>query len=251
MPVLAFCEERFHPYTALTECFLVGLGRLIGTHTIQVLLIHTPAQTASLLIGGTLGLQWARITVLDIGTIAALSLSRLPLHKVQFFACGADVDIARRLIPEAVWAKECGTMVVIWKGNVGVDVFPFNGRNVFLRAVLAITRHLPGPQLPTKAHPPKEVQHWLVVHDLRGGHQHHQDDAGFAAIHDIVGVVTHIRSVLSQHEGGIWIGGTHTQISHALIAATRDTPVLCSSLLDPIMTLFIVLGECCLFLLGE
>src|SRR5260370_8559713 len=106
MPVLAFCEERFHPHTALTEGFLVGLGRLIGTHPIQILLIHTPAQTASLLIGGTLGLQWARITVLDIGSIAALSVSRLPLHKVQLFARRADVDISRPLIPEPLWAKK-------------------------------------------------------------------------------------------------------------------------------------------------
>jgi hypothetical protein len=89
--------------------------------------IHTPAQTASLFIGGTLGLQWARVTVLDIGPVAALSVSRLPLHKVQFFACWTDVDIARRLIAEALWAKECDAVVVIGKGNVGVDVLPFNG----------------------------------------------------------------------------------------------------------------------------
>src|SRR5260370_10563525 len=106
MPVLAFCEERFHPHTALTEGFLVGLGRLIGPHPIQILLIHTPAQTASLLIGGALGFQRAGITVFDIGSVAALSVGGLPLHKVQFFACGADIDIARRLITEAVWAKE-------------------------------------------------------------------------------------------------------------------------------------------------
>jgi hypothetical protein len=57
MPALAFCEERFHPHTALTQGFLVDLGRLIGTNPIQILLIHTPAQAASLLIGGTLGFQ--------------------------------------------------------------------------------------------------------------------------------------------------------------------------------------------------
>src|SRR5260370_10200349 len=143
MPVLAFCEERFRPHTALTEGFLVGLGRLIGTHAIQMLLIHAPAQTASLLIGGTLGLQWARITVLDIGSIAALSVSRLPLHKVQLFARRADVDIARRLITEAVWATECGAVIVVGKGNVGVEVLPFHDCNVLLTALPALTPHLP------------------------------------------------------------------------------------------------------------
>src|SRR5437016_761465 len=87
MPVLTFCEEWFHPHTALAQGFLVGLGRLIGTHSIQIHFIHTAAQTTSLLIGGTLGSQWARVTILDIRPIAALSVRRLPLHKVQFFAC--------------------------------------------------------------------------------------------------------------------------------------------------------------------
>src|SRR5947208_8768096 len=87
--------------------FLVGLGWLIGTHSIQILLIHTAAQTASLLIGGTLGFEWTRITVPYIRPVAALSVSRLPLYKVEFFACGTDVDISRHLITEAVWAKEC------------------------------------------------------------------------------------------------------------------------------------------------
>src|SRR6266480_6261923 len=68
-------------------------------------------------------------------------------------------------------------------------------------------------------------------------------DLCFAAIHDIVGVVAHIRSMLGQHDGGIWVGGTHTQISHALIAASRDTPILCSWLLYPIMTGFILLTQ--------
>jgi hypothetical protein len=155
MPVLPFCEKRFHPHTALTESFLVGLGRLIGTHPIQILLIHTAAQAASLLIGGALGLQWASIAVLDIGTIAALSVSRLPLHKVQFFACRTDIDITLGNILELLRAKECSAVVVIGKGNVGVDVLPFNGCNVLLRALLAIACRLPGPQLPTKAHSPQ------------------------------------------------------------------------------------------------
>src|SRR6516165_2001071 len=127
MPVLAFCEEWFHPHTALAQGFLVRLGWLIGTHAIQIRFIYTAAQTASLLIGGTLGSQWACITVLDIGPVAALSVRRLPLHKVQFFACWTDVDISRRIVTETLWTKKFGAVVVIGQGNVGVDMLPFNG----------------------------------------------------------------------------------------------------------------------------
>src|SRR5258708_39829842 len=96
--VLTFREERFHPHTALTESFLVGLGRLIGTYPIQILLIHTAAETASQLIRRTLGVQGARDTVLGIAPLAALSVSGLPLHKLQFFACWPADAIARRLV---------------------------------------------------------------------------------------------------------------------------------------------------------
>src|SRR5258708_30496449 len=64
MPVLTFREERFHPHTALTESFLVGLGRLIGTYPIQILLIYTATETSSLLIASTLAFQFARVTLL-------------------------------------------------------------------------------------------------------------------------------------------------------------------------------------------
>src|SRR5215471_9227097 len=46
-------------------------------------------------------------------------------------------------------------------------------------------------------------------------------------------------------------GGTHPQIGHALIAATAHAAILCSQLFNPVMTRCIVLGEGCLFLLGE
>ena len=124
MPVLALCKEWFHPDTALAHGFLVGLGRLIGTHPIQIRLIHTAAQTASLLIGGTLRSQWARVPLLDLRPVAALSVRGLPLHTVPCFTCWTNVDIPLRLRPEAVWAKKLGAVVVIGQGNGGVDVLP-------------------------------------------------------------------------------------------------------------------------------
>lgn len=74
-----------------------------------------------------------------------------------------------------------------------MDVLPFDSDQVLLRARLAITRHLPGPQLPTKAHPPQQVQHRLVIHHLRWRHQHLENDAGKAFIYHIVDMLAHIR----------------------------------------------------------
>src|SRR6266849_8345709 len=60
-----------------------------------------------------------------------------------------------------------------------------------------------------------------------------------------------MRAIFVQHDGGIGVGGTDPQVSDALIAATRHTTILRPSLLDPVMALFVVLGECLAFLLRE
>src|SRR6266436_3550062 len=60
-----------------------------------------------------------------------------------------------------------------------------------------------------------------------------------------------MRSILVQHDGSIWVGGTHLQVSDALIATTRDAAILCSQLLNPIVSCSILLAECFAFLLRE
>jgi len=99
--------------------------------------------------------------------------------------------------------------------------------------------------------PPQEVKHRLVVHHFPRSNQHLEKDACFATIHYIVGMGAHIRSVLGQHEGGIWVSGTHTQIGHALLAATLSPAILCSHFLNPSVALFMVLREFLVLLVGE
>jgi len=56
-------------------------------------------------------------------------------------------------------------------------------------------------------------------------------------------MVAQMRSILGQHQAGIGIGGTHPQVSDSLIPLTADATILRSQLLDPLMTLAILLGE--------
>jgi hypothetical protein len=58
-------------------------------------------------------------------------------------------------------------------------------------------------------------------------------------------------SPFGEHNGGIGVSGAHLEVGYPLIVATSDAAILCSPLLKPIMTLFIVLGECFLFFLGK
>src|SRR5690242_17187523 len=52
-------------------------------------------------------------------------------------------------------------------------------------------RHVTGD---TKYGTKDEIAHGLVIHDFRRRHQHLEDDPGFAAIDDIVGMIPQMRA---------------------------------------------------------
>src|SRR2546421_2298688 len=106
MPLLAFRKQGFHPDTAFAVGFLVGLGCLVGSHPIHILLIDTAAEAPSLRTGRTLRFERAGIAIPGIGTIAPLAVGRLPGSEVQFFACRTKIDITRSVILKAVRAKK-------------------------------------------------------------------------------------------------------------------------------------------------
>ena len=108
---------------------------------------------------------------------------------VEFFASRTDVDITLGVVLERLRAKERGAVVVVGRGNVGMNVLVFESDNVLFRAVLAVAGSLPGPQFPAEARPPEQVEHGFVFGDFGGSHQHPQDDAGLAAIDDILRLV--------------------------------------------------------------
>ncbi len=112
----------------LRNGFLVGLARLIGTHPIQILFIHTAAQTAPLFARRTLCLKRTVITVLSTRPIAARLLRRMGPIKAQFFACWTKVDVALCFVAEAVRAEKLGPVIHIRRGNIGMRCAPVRWR---------------------------------------------------------------------------------------------------------------------------
>src|SRR6266567_1142198 len=151
--------------------------------------------------------------------------------KTQFFPGWTGIDIPLRFIAEAVGTEEGGAVVVIRQRNKGADMLSFKGDKVVLRAVFAIPSSEARPQFPTKAGSPKKIEHGLIIHHFRRGHQDLENDAGFSTINHIMGSVAHIAAGLSFHSRRIWICGTNPQVGEALVATRRHLPILCSQLL--------------------
>src|SRR5258708_29221747 len=170
MAVFGLSKKWFDPDTAVAIRFLVGFGYMVASDAIQIVLIDTAAQAAPLFARGTIGFERTVITIFGACPIASLPLRGVRVKKVQFFACWTNVDITLSFIAEAIRAKELGAMVVIGQRDVGTNMLVFNGDNVLLRAVFAVTSDLSGPQLPTKARPPKQIEHRLIFHHFGRRH---------------------------------------------------------------------------------
>ncbi len=79
--------------------------------------------------------------------------------------------------------------------------------------------------------------------------QHRHDDPRLAPIDHVVGMVSQMASLpFDGHDGGIRVSCTDYEVSYAPIGAPHDLSVRFSSLLDPVVALFIVLSERFIFL---
>src|SRR5258708_39498048 len=110
--------------------------------------MHTAAETAPLLAGGTLRFERTVIAVFGVCPVAQLLLGGVRRKKGQFFACGTDIDIARRFIPEAIRTKKLGAVINIRQWNLGADVLILDSDNVLFRAIFSIHCHLTTPEVP-------------------------------------------------------------------------------------------------------
>jgi hypothetical protein len=90
-----------------------------------------------------LGFEGTVIAVLGACPIAARSLSGMGRKVVEFFPRRTDVDITLGVVVELLRAKERGAVVVVGRGNVGMEVLALDGDDVFLSAIFAITGGLP------------------------------------------------------------------------------------------------------------
>ena len=182
---------RFCPAARIKASQLTcqSLGGLVGADAIEAGLIDTAADGASLFAGGTLRFERAGIAVFGPRPIATRALGGMRLIKAQFFACGADIEVALRLVAKALDAKERRAMINVGRGNIRPNALAFDGDQIVFRAAFLVASHLPRPQLPAKPRPPEQVKHGLIVHHFRRRDQHLENDARFAPIDDVVRVV--------------------------------------------------------------
>ena len=115
--------------------------------------------------GGTLGFERTVIAVPGACPIAQRTLGGMRPIKAQFFACWTEIDIAFRLIAEAVGAEELRAVITIRRGNVGRDLLPFDGDEIVFGAICAVASHLSRPEFPAEADAPEQIEHRLIVHD--------------------------------------------------------------------------------------
>ncbi len=168
---------------------MVGVGGLVGTDAIEAGLIDTAAEGASLCAGGTLRFERAVVAVFGPCAVATRALGRMRLIKAQFVACRTDIEVALRLLVKAIDAKERRAMINVGGGNVRPHALAFDGDQIVFRAILLVASDLPQPQLPAEADTPEQIKHGLIVHHLRGSHQHLENDARFAPIDDVVHMI--------------------------------------------------------------
>ena len=134
---------------------------MVGTDAIQAGLIDTATNGAPLFAGGTLRFEGAVVAVFGTRAVATRPRGGMRLIKAQFFACRADLEVALRLVAEALDAKEGRPMINVWRGNVSPNALIFDSDQIVFRAILLVARHLPRPQLPAEPGPKDANQAWV------------------------------------------------------------------------------------------
>jgi hypothetical protein len=134
-------------------------------------------------------------------------------------------------------------------GNVGPHVRLFDGLEVLSRSIQAIGCDLFGPQTPTEAGMPEQIQHRMIVHHLPGGHQDRQNDAPFASIDHIMGMIAQMgSSSFEAHRRRVRISSADAKIRRLLVGA-MDLSLLSAFLCDPVMASGVVCRQFLMLLL--
>src|SRR6266487_2380994 len=206
MPLFALSKQGFNPHAALAHRFLIWFGCMIGTDLLEVLLIKTAFEQASLITGGALSLERTGVTGRRVALIAFLPFIVGMGVQGQDSIVGTNVNIPLRIVAKRLLAVEGSSLVKIGQWNIG--------------------------------------SHVLVFHHFRWGDQRSQDDTRLAPIHNVVRVVAQMASLpFGGHERRIWICRADDKVCHAAITPTGHLPLWASLLLNPVMPLLVCPGQ--------
>jgi len=172
MPLLPLREQRFHPDLALVHSLLVGQSLLVALHPFHVVgkkgAVDVPTTGAF----GTLRFHRARIADRGISAVLHLLDPFQSERRTQHMALGTAI-----LILAGIVGKLCQPIIAhvglssLSDGDIGPNVCLFDGLEVLSRSIQTISCDLFGPQTPTKAGVPEQIQHGMIVHHLPRGHQ--------------------------------------------------------------------------------
>ncbi len=189
MPRLGFSEQRFHPDLALPHGLFVWVCRVIAADAFEIVLIKTPRNHAPVVARRTLRLQRTGVT--------GCSIRLIDHHPLGIFRGVAwhdgprwtAIPIRISLVGEGLLADVGRPCVKIGQGHIRPDAGTLDGGDVLRGAIARIAGHLVEREVPPEATVLQQVQHRLIVHHLRRRDQHAENNAGFAAINRVVGVI--------------------------------------------------------------
>src|SRR6266699_3695666 len=235
MPVFGLCKEGFDPDLALVESPLIGKRLGVASHSFEVASMERAMHLSTSVTGSTLGLEWTRITGHCLRAVFRFFCLVLHPREMQRLTVGADVEIVRGVIGELGGSIIRRHMLPIRQRDVGANALIFQSLDVLDGSVFGVAGGLARPQMPSEADMPKQIKHWLVVHHLGGGNQRCQNDAPFASINDVVGMVAQVKSTaLEAHRRGIRVSGTDPLIGATLIEP-MNFALLSTFLPDPVV----------------
>jgi hypothetical protein len=157
---------------------------------------------------GALCLERARIAGRGIGPIDDHALGVLNALPFQHVTSRTGVRVVVRIVGKLILTIERST-----------DALVLESHDVLDRAIGGVPRCLLRMELAPEAHSPQQVQHRLVLHDIRWGDEGGQDNASLTAIYDVVVVVAQAGLACGPHRRGIGIGRAHPEVAGTPIPA--------------------------------
>src|SRR5258708_1331318 len=236
MPLFAFREQRFHPDLALVQGFLVGKSLWIAFYPFHIVSKKGAVDAPTTRTFSTLRFHGADITDCSISAVLYFLDSFQSECWTQHLALGTAIEVLTGIV-----GKLCQSIIAhvvlssLSDRDVGPDIGLFDGFEVLSRSIQPISRYLFWPQTPTKAVMQEQIQDGMIVHHLPRSDQDCQNDATFASIDHIMGMIAQMgASSFEAHRRGIRISGADPKIGRALIGAT-DFSLLSTFLCDPVM----------------
>ena len=164
----------------------------------------------------------------------------------QGFSGRADVEILSGIVGEGTLGEELAAPSSgLVQPQVSTDARLLYGGYVLYCSVHAIAGDMVRPDLPPKGGAPQQIKHGAVLSDFSRSDQYGEDDTGFAAIYDVVGLVAEFAGAAGpSHGGGVGVGPRGPGVGGPpAVGGPLEGAVLGAASGDPILPTGVAPGE--------